>query len=103
MEKEIDVVAPGENVKTASSFGLETISSGTSMAAPHVVGLASILWQKDMTKSSQYIKELIVDSAKKLEDNNTTYKLIDIDYAVDNYKQFDENYGEKGDTIEKKC
>ena len=54
-----------------------------------------------MTKSSQYIKELIVDSAKKLEDNNTTYKLIDIDYAVDNYKQFDENYGEKGDTIEK--
>ena len=99
--KEIDVVAPGENVKTASSFGLETVSSGTSMAAPHVVGLASILWQEDMTKSSQYIKELIMDSAKKLEDNNTTYKLIDIDYAVGNYKQFDKNYGEKSDTIEK--
>ena len=46
----VDVVAPGELIKTVANFGMETVSSGTSMAAPHVVGIASVLWQKDKTK-----------------------------------------------------
>ena len=89
---EVDVYAPGDYVKTATSFGLETVSSGTSIATPHVVGLASILWQRDRSKSVDYIKQLIIDSSKEIESNNKKIKLIDIGYAVDKYDDFEKTY-----------
>ena len=48
--KEIEVVAPGEFVLSRGAFDSMQIFSGTSMAVPHVVGLASILWQKDTSQ-----------------------------------------------------
>lgn len=97
---QIDVYAPGDYVKTATSFGLETVSSGTSMAAPHVVGLASILWQRDRSKSCDYIKQLIINSSKEIQTQNKKVKLIDVGYAVDKYDDFEKNY--KGDKKIKK-
>lgn len=89
---EVDVYAPGDYVKTATSFGLETVSSGTSIATPHVVGLASVLWQRDRSKSVDYIKQLIIDSSKETESNNKKIKLIDIGYAMDIYDDFEKTY-----------
>lgn len=43
--KEVDVVAPGEAVRATGAFGETMVTSGTSMAVPHVVGTASLLWQ----------------------------------------------------------
>lgn len=89
---QIDVYAPGDFIKTATSFGLETVSSGTSMAAPHVVGLASILWQRDRSKSCDYIKQLIINSSKEIQTQNKKVKLIDVGYAVDKYDDFEKAY-----------
>ncbi len=89
---EVDVYAPGDYVKTATSFGLETVSSGTSIATPHVVGLASILWQRDRSKPVSFIKELIIDSSKEIASGDKRIKLIDIGYAIDTYNDFAKTY-----------
>ena len=48
------------------------------MAAPHVTGLASLLWQKDMSMSSEFIRSLLKASANNYGDTKSNaYGLID--------------------------
>lgn len=42
--KELEIAAPGEKIQTASFFGGSVVTHGTSIAVPHVVGVASLLW-----------------------------------------------------------
>ncbi|MDR2561337.1 MAG: Ig-like domain-containing protein [Holophagales bacterium] len=62
----VDVVAPG--VRIYSSFATDDSSyrylSGTSMAAPHVTGLAGLVWSADPGLKADKVKQIIVDSAK---------------------------------------
>ena len=46
--EELEVVAPGEQILSTSAFDGVMACGGTSMSAPHVTGVASVLWQKDM-------------------------------------------------------
>ena len=85
--KEIDVYAPGEKVVSLGSFDGEVIVSGTSIAVPHVVGVASVLWQKDKTKSAEFIKNLIIDSANK-SNENIDKGIVDLKYALDIYDTY---------------
>ena len=64
--KEVDVVAPGEAVRATGAFGETMVTSGTSMAVPHVVGAASLLWQKDTSKSKDFIKKNLKPEKKLL-------------------------------------
>jgi len=41
--KEIDIVAPGENVEVVFHDGSHRIASGTSFAAPHVTGIVALM------------------------------------------------------------
>lgn len=41
---ELEIAAPGENVKVISFFGGNMVTAGTSISAPHVTGAASLLW-----------------------------------------------------------
>ncbi len=91
--EKMEVVAPGELIKTTGGFGGEIIVSGTSMAVPHVVGIASILWQKDKTKSADFIRQLINESANYLGDESVYGNgMVDLSYALEIYDEFAETY-----------
>jgi len=62
----VDVVAPGVNIFSswASSDSTYAWASGTSMAAPHVTGLAGLVWSADPGLKADKVKQIIVDSAK---------------------------------------
>lgn len=90
--EELDVAAPGEKIKVLGFFGLNGVTQGTSIAVPHVVGVASLLLEKDLTKSNEFIRQLITYSSKEIE--NTDYcGLVDAEYALEIYDEFDENFG----------
>lgn len=89
--KELDIAAPGEKIKTSSFFGGAAVTHGTSIAVPHVVGVASLLWEKDLSKSHEFIRQLI-DATSKSISNFDKCGLIDVDYAMSMYDTFDENY-----------
>lgn len=92
-EKEVELVAPGEKVKSTAGFGTTLICSGTSMAAPHVAGVASLLWEKDLSMSSEFIRKLLDVSANHYnEDMAYGYGLIDAKYALSLYDEFKATY-----------
>lgn len=95
---ELDVAAPGENIQTASFFGGLVVTHGTSIAVPHVVGVASLLWEKDISKSHEFIRQLIDATSKNIL-NSEECGLIDADYAINMYETFAENFD--GSNIER--
>lgn len=80
----IDVVAPGELVCTTGQFGDLLIESGTSLAAPQVVGVASKIMEKNPDASYKDVKKAIVNGANY---NECGYGLLDEEYTVDNYNK----------------
>lgn len=92
----VDVMAPGEMVRTVTNFGFETVGSGTSLAVPHVAGVASVIWQKDKTKSAEFVRGLIEETANKRKVDNVTYSIVDLEYALEKYDEYAENYKNKG-------
>ena len=53
------IVAPGENIKSIGLFGCYSVSSGTSMAAPHITGTAALLKSKCKNVSPDFIENLL--------------------------------------------
>lgn len=89
--EELDVAAPGEKIRVAGFFDGSQVTHGTSIAVPHVTGAASLLWEKDLTKSSQFIRELLSQSAKDIEGTNEC-GLLDVKYALASYDKFAARY-----------
>jgi len=87
MGDEVEIAAPGEKVKVNSFFGFQTVTHGTSIAAPHVTGAASLLWQKDTSKSNEFIRQLLAHSSKNIE-NTDECGLLDVSYALEIYDEF---------------
>lgn len=89
--EELDILAPGDNIKSTGSFEGVMVSSGTSMAVPHVVGVATSLWEKDLDSSCDFVKELIKVSANKHVDD-TECGVVDMEYALSIYDDFKKIY-----------
>lgn len=90
---EIDVVAPGEQISSTGAFDGIMISGGTSMAAPHVTGIASVLLAKNKDVPVDFIRSLICASAKPAGDREKYGAgIVDLQYALDHYDEAWENY-----------
>lgn len=63
---DIEFAAPGANVESTWNDGGYVILSGTSMAAPHVSGLAAKLWQKDAVNPALETRNLLKQFSKDL-------------------------------------
>lgn len=95
-----EVAAPGDFIVSRGPFDSMQVFSGSSMAVPHVVGLASILWQKDTTKDAGFIRGLIDVSANATGgDENCEYGLIDCSYALEAYEEFEEQVRENNSLL----
>lgn len=99
-KEKVDVLAPGENVQANGWFGLEYVCSGTSIAVPHVVGVASALLSKGRNKSPNFIKSLIKVSSNKEVQKEKCAGLLDEEYALKIYNDFTEEYTNKKDITE---
>ncbi len=94
--KDIEVVAPGEFILSRGTFDSMQIFSGTSMAVPHVVGLASMLWQKDTSRTAGFIRSLIGATARECGTSEEYgHGLIDCEYALEHYDEFAALYQEE--------
>ena len=91
----LEIAAPGEKIKTAGFFGGSTVTQGTSIATPHVTGAASLLWQKDPSKSAEFIRQLLVHSTKNIE-NTDDCGLLDVEFALSIYDDFAANWSDEG-------
>lgn len=87
-----EIVAPGAAVLTSGLLGGYGVVDGTSISAPHVSAAASLLWAKDPTKSNDFIRQLLNQSARKLEDVNSGNGLLDIKRAFEIYDGFSSVY-----------
>lgn len=91
--EELDIAAPGEKVRVLGLFGFNGVTHGTSIAVPHVVGVASLLWEKDLSKSNEFIRQLIAHSSKDIS-NTKACGLLDAGYALKFYDEFSKNFTE---------
>lgn len=74
-EKEIEFVAPGVNVESTYKDRCYKTLSGTSMATPHISGLASKLWQGNALDTRLYLRERALDLGDIGYDSKTGYGL----------------------------
>ena len=61
----VDITGPGHSTFSTQKDNSYQIFSGTSSAAPHVVGAAALLLQYDPTLTHEKIKMILLNSAKK--------------------------------------
>ena len=79
---EVELAAPGEQIMAKSLLGLDTVASGTSMAAPHVTGAAALLMMESRYRDAAFIRKVLQKSSNPLGDE-TYYGcgLLDVSYA----------------------
>ena len=89
----LELMAPGERIPVTGFFDEVVAEEGTSVAAPHITGLASILWARDPEKPADFIRVLLNASARKAGEQ-TAYGngLADLDYALSLYEEFEKTY-----------
>jgi serine protease AprX len=74
-----DVSAPGANISSTVVGGGFASFSGTSMASPHVAGLAALMLEKNPGMSPMMVKKLLEDSCE-----HVAFKPNEVGYGVIN-------------------
>lgn len=65
---QVDVSAPGSSIYSTCKGGSYCTKTGTSMATPHVSGLAGLIWSKHYTYTVSTVEKLIMDTAVDIQD-----------------------------------
>ncbi len=95
--EEIEIVAPGELVRTTGFLGTEMVSSGTSLAAPQVAAVASLIWERDPGVPADFVRDLLKESANLYgEAESYGSGLVDAEYALGHYDEFKKNINSRG-------
>lgn len=66
----VDVSAPGVNIYSSYPDDSYAYLDGTSMAAPHVAGLAALVWSRNITLNNQQIRQLIENNCDNIDAKN---------------------------------
>ncbi|WP_052102402.1 S8 family peptidase [Porphyromonas gingivicanis] len=66
----LDIVAPGSDILSTVPGNSVALNSGTSMAAPHVAGVAALILQKNPSLTGEQVRNIIKRSARKVGDMN---------------------------------
>lgn len=85
--EELEIAAPGEKVRVAACFDGSRVASGTSVAAPHVAGAASLIWEKDLSRPASFVRGLLAQSARAMEGEDGC-GLLDVGYALESYDEY---------------
>jgi subtilisin family serine protease len=83
----VDLGAPGENILSTVRGTGYGISSGTSMASPHVAGAAALIWSLNPTWTYTQVRDLMFDTVRPLASLaglTVTGGIVDIGQAVKN-------------------
>ncbi|MBR6316451.1 MAG: S8 family serine peptidase [Lachnospiraceae bacterium] len=91
-----EILAPGESIPVMDFLDQISPADGTSMATPHITGIASLIWAKDETKSGDFVRELMKASTRSIDAGD--YGVADLDYALQIYDSFAEQYAENPHT-----
>lgn len=93
--EEVDIVAVGENVVTTGVLDGVMVTEGTSMAAPQVAAVASVLMEEHPEASSGLVSEVIIKSASYLGDDNSNGEgLVNLEKALEIYDEIKEEYND---------
>ena len=91
--KTLDVLAPGENIPVVDFIDTISTTNGTSIATAQVTGIASLLWAKDISKSNEFIKNLLCAAVNRPDNlTGTEAGIVNYSVAADVYDEFSENY-----------
>lgn len=65
-----DISAPGVNIRSSIPGGQYELRSGTSMAGPHISGIAALIYSVNKTLTVDQVEEIIKQSATPLTDSD---------------------------------
>jgi subtilisin family serine protease len=66
----VDVAAPGVNIWSSVLNNGHSFKSGTSMAAPHVAGVAALVWSCDFNLTNQQVRAIIESTCDPIDAAN---------------------------------
>ncbi len=93
--KSVTIAAPGESIYSCSTDGGYEYLSGTSMAAPVVTGVASLVWSVNPDFTGAEVKNIVCSSTKDVAKINRNYEyeydVELVDYPLVNAKLAVEN------------
>jgi len=71
---QVEIAAPGINTLSTSLNGLHAVKNGTSMAAPHVSGVAALVWSHNPSCTNDEIRDALKASAMDIAAEGYDYK-----------------------------
>jgi subtilisin family serine protease len=81
---DVELIAPGVSINSTVPGGGYAAWSGTSMASPHVAGVAALAWAANPSLTNQELRAILQETAEELglSANHQGYGLVRADLAV---------------------